>query len=366
MNKQAVGYPKSKDDSDVRLLQLHFPKENHVKIALHLSFRFQSINQIHEKTKKLYTKEELENFLVEMARIRCIYQRKDQEELQYALIPLVIGLYELKGGELTPEYVKVYDDYDNTSAYGLEFLSSKVSQMRTIPIEESITPEHKIATYNQVMKLVNENNGPFALLKCVCRERQKILGENCKKTTREYVCLAMGMMASQLLFSGIGKELTQQEAIETLTLNQKEGLVLQPSGGQIPEFICSCCGCCCGILRLQKQLPYPAEFWTHDFYAELITEKCVGCGLCEKSCQVNAITINGESKKAKIDLNRCIGCGICVTVCNQGALSLKPVEKPSTVPKDYDQLYEHIYNHKKGPLQKFLMGQKLKKGKHWR
>ena len=30
--------------------------------------------------------------------------------------------------------------------------------------------------------------------------------------------------------------------------NQREGLVLQPSNTRDIDFVCSCCGCCCGIL----------------------------------------------------------------------------------------------------------------------
>ncbi len=43
-------------------------------------------------------------------------------------------------------------------------------------------------------------------------------------------------------------------------------------------------------------------------------EKCKGCGLCQKSCPVNAI--EGEKREIRvINQNICIKCGTCLTSC---------------------------------------------------
>ena len=43
-------------------------------------------------------------------------------------------------------------------------------------------------------------------------------------------------------------------------------------------------------------------------------EKCKGCGLCQKSCPVNAIEGNAREKRV-IDQDKCIKCGTCLTSC---------------------------------------------------
>jgi ferredoxin len=64
--------------------------------------------------------------------------------------------------------------------------------------------------------------------------------------------------------------------------------------------------------------PTPALPRRHAF---VDTDLCVGCGVCESVCPVEAISIEGE---ARIHIERCIGCGRCVRECPQGALSLEP------------------------------------------
>ncbi|MEG2204901.1 MAG: electron transfer flavoprotein subunit alpha, partial [Oscillospiraceae bacterium] len=50
-------------------------------------------------------------------------------------------------------------------------------------------------------------------------------------------------------------------------------------------------------------------------------DKCVGCGLCVKSCAAGALRI--EQKKAVLDADRCVLCGVCVESCRVGAISIQ-------------------------------------------
>ena len=49
-------------------------------------------------------------------------------------------------------------------------------------------------------------------------------------------------------------------------------------------------------------------------------EECVGCGLCEDICSIQAIFVD---LKAVVDQTQCIGCGQCAAECPQNAISLE-------------------------------------------
>jgi len=52
-----------------------------------------------------------------------------------------------------------------------------------------------------------------------------------------------------------------------------------------------------------------------------VTERCVGCGLCIKSCPVQ--TIDGTNKRAYIQLADCLRCYCCHEVCPEQAIELR-------------------------------------------
>ncbi|MCK7503714.1 MAG: hypothetical protein MZV70_06090 [Desulfobacterales bacterium] len=79
---------------------------------------------------------------------------------------------------------------------------------------------------------------------------------------------------------GWGRAIGQGEALELADLNQKEGLVMRPSNEREPQFLCACCGDCCGLLSVVKAMKRPADFVATNHRAAAIPEKCVSCGAC--------------------------------------------------------------------------------------
>jgi electron transport complex protein RnfB len=359
LDSQAVGFPATKSGSEIRVLK-HIFTPQEAEIATCLTYKFEPLETVFERAKHLVeSPEKLAELLDRIEKKGGIESKIKDGRRFFCNPPLVVGMYEYQLGKLTPEFIKDFDEYTSDRKFGVEFLSTKLPQMRTIPIARSIQPQHSVSTFDEVTALMQQAEAPFAILECICRQKKTLMGEPCQVTDRKETCLAVGSVAQGTLRSGIGREITRDESMSILEQNQKQGLVLQPSNTKKAEFICSCCGCCCGMLGMHKNLPIPVDFWASNFYAVVDMDACDGCGNCEKRCQVGAANVSAKNKQAFIDLNRCIGCGVCIPTCPKKAISLQ--KKPTEIipPQTREDLHDIMMSHKKGRLGKLKVTGKL-------
>ncbi|MCX6814576.1 MAG: 4Fe-4S binding protein [Candidatus Aenigmarchaeota archaeon] len=58
-------------------------------------------------------------------------------------------------------------------------------------------------------------------------------------------------------------------------------------------------------------------------FRPIVTDKCIGCGICTWYCPEGAITLKDVKgkKRAVIDYDHCKGCLICIEVCPQKAIT---------------------------------------------
>jgi ferredoxin len=166
-----------------------------------------------------------------------------------------------------------------------------------------------------------------------------MVGKGCGKP--EETCLVFGGGAHFYEENGIGRAITQEEAMTILKSGIEAGLVLQPGNSRKPLNICMCCGCCCQILKNLRSLDEPARFACTSYYAKVDSESCTACETCVDYCQMDAITVDDT---ARVDPKRCIGCGLCVAACEFGAIRL--LEKDETgkwvPPANIVETYIHI------------------------
>ncbi|MFO8010597.1 MAG: 4Fe-4S binding protein [Dehalococcoidia bacterium] len=142
------------------------------------------------------------------------------------------------------------------------------------------------------------------------------------------VCLLLGFYADYYADLGMGRRITQEEALEILEMAENAGLVHQFADSLDPGAICNCCPDCCGDLRMLKMIPNAADFVISNHFSQVNPDLCNGCEACVDHCPMEAISI-AENQVAAINLERCIGCGLCVKTCPTGALMLvsKPVKE---------------------------------------
>jgi len=280
LNNQAVGFPATRSGSELRILK-HIFTPQEAEIATCLSYRFEPLETVFERAKHLVESPgKLEELLNRIEKKGGVESKIKDDKRFFSIPPLVVGMYEFQIGKLSPEFIKDFDEYTSDRKFGLEFLSTKLPQMRTIPIGKSIQPQHSVSTFDEVALLMKQAEAPYVILECICRQKKTLLGEPCRVTDRKETCLAIDAMARVALRNGIGREITLDESMAILEQNQKQGLVLQPSNTEKAEFICSCCGCCCGMLAVHRKLPKPIDFWASNFYAVVDTAACDGCGAC--------------------------------------------------------------------------------------
>ncbi|MBI5581816.1 MAG: 4Fe-4S binding protein [Deltaproteobacteria bacterium] len=359
LDRQAIGFPATKSGAELRILK-HIFSPNEAEIATCLTYKFEPIEMVFERAGHLVESPE------RLAEILCGIEKKGGIELKikdgkrlYCNAPLVVGMYEFQLDKLTQGFLKDFDDYTSDKKFGIEFISTKLPQMRTIPVAKSIQPQHHISTFDEVTMLLHQAEAPFAIFECICRKKKALDGGACQVTNRKETCFGSGSLAQAVLRNGIGREITLDESLSILDENQKQGLVLQPSNTEKAEFICSCCGCCCGMLSMHKGLPKPVDFWASNYYAAADMDACNGCGNCEKRCHVGAARVSGQKQKISVDLNRCIGCGLCVPTCPRKAISLQKKPKEVRPPRTRDDLHDIIMSNKKGRFGKLKVAGKL-------
>jgi Na+-translocating ferredoxin:NAD+ oxidoreductase subunit B len=354
LDRQAVGFPATRSGADILLLKRLFTPDE-AKVALHLSYKPTPATQVVERAAPEFSAAETERLLENMLMKGAIGWRNQDGISHWQVLPMVVGMYECQDGVADPKFRAIAGAYMKTLSYGKSFLAVNPSQMRTIPINKSVESPHHIATYDQIRAIVESARGPFVVIPCICREGMSMRHKPCAKTSRQETCLAFDHVAANILRRKHGREITRDEVLAILQQNEDDGLVLQPANSQRPGFVCACCGCCCGMLSIQKKLPHPLDFWTSNFHAEVDTAACSRCGKCGRRCQVDAVTLTGPGGTAKINLSRCIGCGLCVPTCPSSALRLRRNERDVILPKTDDDLYDQIMANKKGPLGQLAM-----------
>jgi NAD-dependent dihydropyrimidine dehydrogenase PreA subunit len=345
LDKQAVGFPATQSGVEIRILKELFTPEQ-AGLARQLNYQPRSARDIFKQVKgKGLTLKKVASMLEEMEKNGAILSTLKNGTEHYFMIPLLVGVVEMHAYKATPKFWADFNEYMG-SGFAKSFISTKVSQMRTIPVEKSLQAEHHVATYDQIREVINSMDGPISVNPCMCREGAKQRGQPCKVTSRRDTCMCFGDWARHFVKLGLSREITREEALDIIRQNQEDGLVLQPNNYQKIDFVCSCCGDCCGVLRILKMLPKPAENWAHNFYAAVDTESCTACETCVERCQMGAIKVDEPAACAVINLDRCIGCGNCVASCPSEALRLVKRETETAPPEDSTDLFQILAEEK--------------------
>lgn len=348
LDKMPIGFPATESGVELRVLKNLFTPEE-AKLALSLNYMPDPLKKIFRRVKKSgITLEVLEKKLDEMYQKGLINYGKRVSEIGeekfYANAPLVIGMFEYQLNRLTKEFIMDFKQYLEESFWQEEFNKTKIPQLRTIPIEQSIDYEQNIATYDDLINMIENIGEPIGVHECICRQGKDILAEPCKKTDMRELCFSFRLGALSYNEKGLNRLISKDEALEIIRKAEEAGLVLQPGNSKRPFCMCLCCGCCCEVLSNQKRLDQPAQFFATNYYAEVDHELCVGCGVCEDRCNMVAIEVIDD--ESMVSRDRCIGCGVCVPTCPNEAITLRKKEEEIVPPLNTAATYRAIMDKK--------------------
>ena len=330
LDRLPAGFPSSPGGAELKILRKLFtPAE--AALFMHLNLLDENAGVVAFRTR------------LPLAQVTCMLEKMAEKGLiasnsapgrpvEYSVNQYVVGFMEDQVDHLDRELVDLIEEY--TPVFFRESPWSKVPQIRTIPIRESIPVEHAVLPYERAEDIVHAHTR-FAVRNCVCRQERDLLGQGCGKPLD--VCLSFDNGADQAVRAGRARSISMEEALDIFKRADQAGLVLQPSNSQDPIFICACCGCCCGVLRNIKQFDRPADLVVNPFIARHAADLCTTCEVCLERCQMEALTLVDGS--ISLDLKRCIGCGLCVSTCPTGALSLVRKAQPPSIPKDTTSNY---------------------------
>ncbi len=328
LHKHPVGAPKSKAFDEIQRT-LFTPDE--VEVALGMGFAPRSIGRISSLSG--VSKDEVHERCESMANKGIVFSRKKGDEMGYALLPTLPGIFEFPfmAGGGTPMHDrlgKLWEEYHH-EAMGNEFSGSKTPFTRIIPVEETVKMYVEVLPYEELSKMLDRAK-TFALAHCACRVTVKACDHP------KDVCLIFDKTAEFLIQRGFAHRITRNQAEQKLRHAEDVGLVHTTNNSQDRlTFVCNCCPCCCTILRGFTQLHNPNAFLKSRWHAEVDSDQCAGCGVCEdERCPVGAVKVVDDV--SMVDSTRCIGCGLCATSCQEDAIKMifrgtEILDSPATV-----------------------------------
>lgn len=326
LDRFPIGAPSAKELYEI--LRILFSEEE-AFIASRMPIKFSDIKKISRLTQK--GEKELLPMLERMANKGLVMDFERRGKTYYILSPTLLGFFEFT-------FMRVRDDIPQKKlAYRMwnyahenadlvrGIFSGQTEPGRALVYEDSLSEEDRsqILTYEVASGLIREAK-KIGVGLCYCRHIKEHSGDKCKYPME--VCTSLNGGAEFLIRRGFMREISKEEALDIFEQTKEEGLVyVADNVKRRPTFICHCCGCCCQLLGAFKKFQMVNSVATSAYIARTDEEKCVGCGLCAESCQVNLISIvsdNGE-KRAVVNEELCLGCGVCASVCAQSAITME-------------------------------------------
>ena len=328
-----MGFPKTESGVELRILQRLF-SEQEAQVALGLRPQSESPQEIATRLKA--DANQIEAFLDRMSHHGLIYREGDRGGRKYGLLPYMSGSNKFQMKVLgNHEHAEDGESYLPTLLK--EIATSRTHNRQITPVEDNLPVDVEATPWEQASEIVKQSD-KIALCACRCRAGQKLLGKGCSQPIDD-ICLVFSPFADYCLENDLGREITYNEAMKSITRGESAGLVrITLNVQQNPTIMCQCCSCCCAWMQAIETMDFAPEVMPRSSYqAASDMEMCNGCEACLTVCPTKAITMS-KDEKVVVNISRCLGCGLCVSECPVESLALHNKAEIVLPPATWDDL----------------------------
>lgn len=330
LDKLPQGFPATESGVELEILRKIFPPED-----AEMALRLKPIPETAERIARRlgYPEDEMLAILDGMADRGQIGSFKLKGKQRYALMPFVVGIFEFQLPRLDRELAELCEEYSPHLAMTLGGKGPPLA--RVVPVHRRLDSRATVLAYEDTRSMI-EGARSFRVMDCICRVEKALQDQPCSHTLE--TCLAFSREEDAYEGSPIsGRTITRDEALDVLEKAEKEGLVHCTYNFEHDQmFVCNCCSCCCGFLRLITEFEAPNGLVRSNWEAVIDEELCEICGVCaNERCPVEAVGETDDGAYRVIG-ERCIGCGVCIETCPSEAMQLvaRPEIEQTTPPRD--------------------------------
>ncbi|GAB4560839.1 MAG: 4Fe-4S binding protein [Geothermobacteraceae bacterium] len=348
LNKYPIGLV---DNEKLRQILALLFSEEEAFVASRFPLHEATLEELARRTKLEPAR--LEPILDRMADKGLVLDMPHHGTTYYLLLPGLIGFFELtfmkqRADLPVAELARLMQEYlyaDPQTGQASEFFGSKTPLTRSLAYEETVPVSSTVTSYEGAREII-QKAGYGAVGMCYCRHKKEHLNESCAKGAPvEGICISLGNAARFMVRRGFAQEKSVDELLAVIDRAREFNLThVTDNIRHKPSFICNCCSCCCELLA-GVQAGYSEGVGKTGLLVKVDTDKCVGCGLCAKACNVSALEVDSE-RQLQVAEKVCLGCGACIPTCPKGALRMVPTATPE-IPEKKRDLMKQILREKK-------------------
>lgn len=283
--------------------------------------------------------------LENMAKRNNIFRLHDGGLVKYMIFPIIHGFLEFNIDRFNSNIAKNFGKH-YVKGVGSRFFGSTEPLFRILPLRRELVADDACLDVDDVEAIIKRQTR-IALTTCFCRlsTQSSPKATGCEHNPEfDELCIVFGVFADFYMENGNARPITVEEALAHIRRTDEQGNVIEVLNTRDVEVMCSCCPCCCGVLKALMFFGGPSKVFASNYKVHHNPDTCIQCGRCTERCFMKGIAQH-EDKSISVNESQCVGCGLCVTTCPGNALILhKKAEEMIYIPpkEGVVELYDHI------------------------